>query len=148
MHKLFIDINVILDVALAREPHLKSSQRILSHIERKKAGGYISASSCATIYYLIQKGCDSRKALDYIRSLLELLSVVEVNKKTIERGLELETKDLEDSIQMACAEACQADYIITRDALHYKNSPIPALSPAEYLATFTVLSEVRPKQKN
>jgi len=137
MHKLFIDINVILDVALAREPHLKSSQKILSHIERKKAIGYISAISCATIYYLIQKESDPKKALSYTRDLLELLSIVEVNKKTLERGFELEAKDFEDGIQMACAETCQANYIITRNPMDYKNSPIPVLSPAEYLATFT-----------
>lgn len=137
MHKLFIDINVILDIALAREPHFKSSQKILSHIERKKAIGYISAISCATIYYLIQKESNPKRALSYTRDLLGLLSVVEVNKKTLERGFELETKDLEDGIQMACAEICQANYIITRDSMDYKDSPIPALSPAEYLATFT-----------
>ncbi len=137
MHKLFIDINVILDVALAREPHLKPSQKILSHIENKKAVGYISAISCSTIYYLIQKETNLKKAFSYTRDLLELLSVVEVNKKTLERGFEIEAKDLEDGIQMACAETCQANYIITRDPMDYKSSPIPAISPAEYLATFT-----------
>lgn len=139
MHKLFVDINVILDVALAREPHLKSSQKILSYIERKKATGYISAISCTTIYYLIQKESDPKKARNYTRNLFELLSVVEVNKKTLERGFALETRDLEDSVQIACAEACQANYIITRNTIDYKNSPIPVLSPVEYLATFTTL---------
>ena len=137
MHKVFIDINVILDVALAREPYLKSSQKILSYLERKKAIGYLSALSCNTIYYLIQKETDRKRALSYIRDLLELLSVVEVNKRTLERGLELETKDFEDSIQMACAEASRAEYIITRNPVDYKKSPVPAISPAEYLATFT-----------
>lgn len=93
MHKLFININVILDVALAREPHLISSQKILSHIEKKKAFGYLSAISCTTIYYLIQKEDSRKSALNYTRDLLKLLSVVEVNKKTLERGLELEPKD-------------------------------------------------------
>jgi predicted nucleic acid-binding protein len=137
MHKLFVDINVILDVALAREPYLKSSQKILSYIERKKAVGYISAISCTTIYYLIQKESDSKKALTYTRNLFELLSVVEVTKKTLERGFALEVKDFEDSVQIACAEACHADYIITRNSTDYKNSPIPAISPAEYLATLS-----------
>lgn len=137
MHKLLIDINVILDVALAREPHLVSSQNILSYIERKKTLGYISAISCSTIYYLIQKEDNRKKALSYIQDLLKLLSVVEVNKKTLERGLELEAEDFEDNIQIACAETCQANYIITRNPDDYKNSPVPTISPAEYLATFT-----------
>ena len=138
MHKLLVDINVILDVALAREPHLKASQKILSHIERKKAIGYISAISCTTIYYLIQKEKNRKEALSYMQDLLKLLSVVEVNKKTLERGLELEAEDFEDSVQMACAENCQANYIVTRNPGDYKNSPITAISPGEYLATFTI----------
>ena len=138
MHKLLIDINVILDVALARAPYWNSSQKILSYIEKGEATGYISAISCTTIYYLIQKESNAKKSANYIRDLLKLLSVVEVNKKTFERALELETKDLEDNVQVACAEACQANYIITRDPVDYKKSPIPTMSPAEYLATFDV----------
>lgn len=138
MHKLLIDINVILDVALARAPYWNSSQKILSYIEKGKATGYISAISCTTICYLIQKGSNAKKAANYIRDLLELLSVAEVNKKTFKRALELETKDFEDNVQIACAEACQANYIITRDIVDYKKSPISAMSPAEYLATFDV----------
>ena len=137
MHKLLIDINVILDVALGRQPHVNSSQKILSYIETKKATGYISAISCPTIYYLIQKETNSKKALSYIQDLLKLVSVVEVNKKILERGFELETKDFEDNIQLACAEICRANYIITRNSTDYKNSSIPPISPAEYLATFT-----------
>lgn len=135
MRRLFIDINIILDVALAREPHLKSSQKILSLIETKKAAGYVSAISCGTVYYLIQKESNHSKAISYIRDLLKLLSVVEINKETLERAFELETKDFEDGLQMACALSCQANYIITRDPLGYKNSPVSAISPAEYLAT-------------
>ncbi len=97
----------------------------------------IGAISCTTIYYLIQKESAPKKALSYTRNLFELLSVVEVTKKTLERGFALEAKDFEDSVQIACAQACHANYIITRNSTDYKNSPIPAISPAEYLATIT-----------
>lgn len=137
MHKLFIDINVVLDVALARQPHFNPSQKILSYIEIGKASGYISAISCATIYYLVKKEIDSKKAASFIRNLLELLAVVEVNKKTIEAAFEQEAKDFEDNIQIACAQACRANYIITRNAADYKNSSVSAISPSEYLAAFS-----------
>jgi predicted nucleic acid-binding protein len=136
MHKLFIDINVILDVAMTRDPHADFSKEVLSYIERKKAVGYISAISCATIYYLVQKDTNHKVAIKFVRDMTELLTVVDVTGKTLERGFELGLKDLEDGIQIACAEACKADYIITRDAAHYKNAPISWISPAEYLATF------------
>ncbi len=136
MNKLFIDINVLLDVLLNREPHYKASQRILVLIESKKAIGYVSAVSFPTIHYLLQKEGFKKEALAYIKSLMKLLLVVEVDRETLEKSLMIESKDFEDCIQMACAEACQAKYIITRDATDFKNSPVPVISPAEYIATF------------
>lgn len=136
MHKLFIDINVILDVVLARLPHFSASQKVLSYIEKGKASGHISALSCAIVYYLLQKETNHKKAVAYIRDLLKLFIVVEVNKKVLTRAFEIELTDFEDSIQIACAEKCKADYIITRNFGDFKKSGIFFISPAEYLATF------------
>ena len=102
----------------------------------KKAAGFLSALSCPIIYYLVRKDIGSRKGADFIRDLLRLVSVVEVNRAVLEKGLALETHDFEDGIQIACAESCHADYMITRDPSGYKKISIPVLSPAEYLATF------------
>ncbi len=136
MHKLFIDINVILDVAAVRHPHHEASQKILTLIENKKAVGYLSAVSCPILYYLIRKEIGTGKAADFIRDILRLFIVVEVNRTILEKSLETTAKDFEDGIQMVCAETCRADYIITRDSSDYKKLAIKALSPAEYLATF------------
>lgn len=135
MHKLLIDINIILDVALEREPHHSASQQLLIHIEKKKAAGYLSAISYPTIYYIVQKGATHKKAIAYIENLLKLVSTVEVNQKILKRSLQIDLKDFEDSIQVACAEACQADYIITRNPEDYKNADFPFMLPAEYLAS-------------
>lgn len=138
MHKLFIDINVILDVAVVRSPYFSASQKILSYIEKGKASGYISALSCAIIYYLVQKETCHKKAVAYIRDLLKLFTIVEVNKKILNRALEIELTDFEDNIQIACAEDCKADYIVTRNFDDYKKSESAFISPAEYLATFEI----------
>ena len=135
MHKLFIDINIILDVALERDPHHLASQQLLTHIDKKKATGYLSAISYPTIYYIVQKGANRKKAITYIENLLKLVSAVEVNQKILERSLRIDLKDFEDSIQVACAEACQADYIITRNPRDYKDADFPFMPPAEYLAS-------------
>lgn len=140
MHKLFVDINVILDVAAVRQPHHEASQKILALIENKKAVGYLSALSCPILYYLIRKEIGSEKAADFIRNLLKLFTVVEVNRTILERSLETAVGDFEDGIQIVCAETCRADYVITRDSFDYKKLAIQTLSPAEYLATFQKFS--------
>ena len=134
VYRLFVDINVILDVAELRTPHYPQSQEVLSIIEKKKARGFISAASYPVLFYLLKKEIGAQDALNYLRRLLKLLTVVAVGRKTLESAMEAAAVDFEDGIQLACAQACRAHYIITRDLSGYDESPIPALSPTEYLA--------------
>ncbi len=41
--------------------------------------------------------------------------------------------DLEDSMQHGSVLACNVDYIITRDCNDFKDSTVPAVTPAEFL---------------
>ena len=50
------------------------------------------------------------------------------------KGLKNETfSDLEDCLQMECAESFCAQYIVTRNTADYVTSKIPAVTPTEYL---------------
>ena len=138
MHKLLIDINVILDTALSRDPHDVSATKLLSYIEDKKAEGYLSAISHSIIFYLIQKDCDAKIARSYIKDLLRLLKVVEVNYDILDLSVDMLSTDFEDNIQIASAEFCKANYIITRNKSDFKKSIVLPLSPAEYIATFNI----------
>ena len=44
--------------------------------------------------------------------------------------------DFEDALQAASAKACGADWIVTRDEQGFRNCPVPAIVPAEFLARF------------
>ena len=134
--KLLIDINVFFDVAGERDPHREASEKILTAIERKKALGFACATSFPTLYYLLERDIGPGDAREYLSVLFEILSIVPVDRRVLERAMELPCKDYEDAIQMAAAESCRADLIVTRDAQDYKKSPVKAITPAEYLATF------------
>ena len=45
-------------------------------------------------------------------------------------------RDLEDDLQIYCAEEAGADYIITRDPKGFEKSKIQAISPDEFLKMF------------
>ena len=135
-HRLLIDINVILDVAGEREPYREPSQKILSMIERRKAHGFVSAVSYSTLYYLLQRDIGHGDAREFLTVLSELVSIVPVDKSVIERAMRVETVDYEDAIQIASAEACRADFIVTRDVHGYKKSSVKPITPSEYLATY------------
>lgn len=40
-------------------------------------------------------------------------------------------------MQAAAAEAAQADYLVTRDATGFANSPVPVVSPETFAALFS-----------
>ncbi len=138
-HKLLIDINVILDVAMERQPHVRFSQQVLSLADEKKVRGFLSAASCSTIYYFNRKDTrNAREAGNYIQKLMRFLSIVPIDQDILETALAIQLPDFEDAIQLACAEACRADFIVTSDASGYKGSPVKAITPDEYIATFAV----------
>ena len=136
MHKLFLDNDVILDVACARQAYFLFSQKILIAVEQKRAVGFLSAVSFPILYYLIRKVSGHNDGVKFLHGLMRLMQIIEVDKATIERALQINLKDFEDSLQAACAESCSADFIITRNIKDFKASPITPISPEEYLASF------------
>lgn len=132
MDKLFIDINIVMDVVLDREID-GSSAYVMNLIDNGKAKGFLSATSCATIYYLAHKFLDQRKAHQVIKDLLAIFEIREVDGKILNMALNEQGPDFEDNIQIVCAKAIKSDFIITRNLSHYKHSSIRAISPSEYL---------------
>ncbi|WP_178841804.1 hypothetical protein [uncultured Treponema sp.] len=41
--------------------------------------------------------------------------------------------DLEDGLQIRCAETNNLDYIITRNIKDFFNSPVPAIEPQKFI---------------
>jgi predicted nucleic acid-binding protein len=125
--KILIDTDVLLDLALERSPHVKESAQVLRWVEagNDAAIAWHSLSNCA---YLL-KGGDR----PFLNLLLGLVEVAEVATKEAQYALELPMSDLEDAMQVAAAQKFGASYVITRNLPDYKNSPIPALSPKQFL---------------
>nr|WP_253257646.1 PIN domain-containing protein [Microcystis aeruginosa] len=50
-----IDTNIIIDIALERQPYFTNSETVLAFVEQGQIEGYISASTISDLYYLIRK---------------------------------------------------------------------------------------------
>ncbi len=125
--KALIDTDVLLDVALAREPHAKHSAAVLRWAE---AGGsaavaWHTLTNCA--YMLKGNG------RPFLERLLQLVEVASVGGADAKRALELPMRDIDDAFQAAAALAWQADVIVTRTLADYRRSPVKALSPAAFI---------------
>lgn len=125
--KILIDTDVLLDVALERAPHVEECAQVLQWVEagNDAAIAWHSISNCA---YLL-KG----EGRVFLSLLLGLVEVAEVATKEASYALELPMADLEDAMQVAAAQKYGANYIITRNLPDYKRSPIPGLSPKQFL---------------
>ena len=77
-------------------------------------------------------------AREVVTGLLTWTRVATTGHNDAVQALQLPMADFEDALQVSAAQACGADYIITRNGRDFVKSPLPALSPEEFLARHPV----------
>lgn len=133
---VLIDTDIILDIALKRDPFYKDSVKLINLVENNKILGFVAWHSLSNFYYLTAIGSGKEKAKQFINDLLEFINVAETNTESAKRAIQLKVPDFEDALQITAAFACDAHFIITRNVKHYKNSPIKALTPESFLQKY------------
>ncbi len=129
---LLLDINIILDVVFQRPGEPASSALIGSCNEQHQA--WVAWHSVATLAYLIERQRNPAVARELVTGLLSWARVATTGHQDAIQALRLPMSDFEDALQVSAAQACGADYIITRNGRDFVQSPLPALSPEEFLA--------------
>ena len=128
---LLLDINIILDVVFQRPGEPASSALIGSCNEQHQA--WVAWHSVATLAYLIERQRNPAVARELVTGLLSWARVATTGHQDALQALRLPMSDFEDALQVSAAQACGADYIITRNGRDFVQSPLPALSPEEFL---------------
>ncbi len=113
--KVLIDTNVIVDVALEREPFYAESDRILTFVEEGEIQGYVSASTFSDLYYIIRRDKGRDWTLEFLRQLATFCQVATVDNSVISIALTCNFKDFEDAIQYSTAVINLIDAIVTRN---------------------------------
>jgi len=134
--RLLLDINIILDVVFARQGEPASSVVIASCASHNQA--WLAWHSVATLAYLIERERSPAAAREAVAGLLTWARVASTGHKDALQALQLPMADFEDALQVSAAQACSADYIITRNGRDFLKSPFPALSPEEFLSRHPV----------
>ena len=133
MIKALIDTNIVLDIALKRQPFFECSSKVFDAIDDQLLEGYISATSITDIYYIASKQNGKPQARAFILSLVKVLEIVGVEKRIIMDALNSDFSDFEDAIQAFSANAYSLDIIITRNIKDFKNSPVKVIKPKEFI---------------
>ncbi len=129
MTSVLVDINVVLDVMLDRQPHVMASAAIWSAIETGKARGYLAAHAVTTIFYFVEKDRGSAQAKRTISAMLRVFAVALVDATVIQEALLHAAPDFEDSVTAVAARFAGCDLIITRDPKGFRTSGVKAISP-------------------
>ena len=131
-----MDINVLLDVFQKREPHYAASARILAMVQQGEMTGVFPAHGFTTLYYLVRKHASRPDAESAMDQVLEHYEVGNLDSAGWSRARSLPMPDFEDAVVAVVAEKSASDFIITRNTGDFIHSPVPAITPSEYLSQF------------
>jgi predicted nucleic acid-binding protein len=130
MKRVFIDTNILLDVALERQPFYTASKAILTLAEQGKIKGFTTSLSIANGYYILRKAGGDANARSYLSALVTFLTVLPVDHSDIVEALGSAWNDFEDALQHCAALKQNCDCIITRNGADYTNALIPVYDPS------------------
>jgi predicted nucleic acid-binding protein len=131
---ILFDTNIILDIALKREPHFSASSDVFMKINNTDLFGFVTATTITDIYYIAKREKGHQLTIDFISDLIQIIDIIGVNKETIVESLNSKLSDFEDAIQSVSAKLNDIEFIITRNIKDYNNSEIKAITPLDFLA--------------
>ncbi len=135
--KVLIDTNVIVDVALEREPFYAESDRILTFVEEGEIQGYVSASTFSDLYYIIRRDKGRDWTLEFLRQLATFCQVATVDNSVISIALTCNFKDFEDAIQYSSAVINLIDAIVTRNPRDFPVNTPRIVTPNQLIQELT-----------
>ncbi|MEH2451365.1 type II toxin-antitoxin system VapC family toxin [Nostoc sp.] len=135
--KVLFDTNIIIDVALERQPFFTNSETVLSFVEQGQIEGYISASTISDLYYIIRKQKGRDLAIEFLQEIATFCQIATVNQAVITMAFTTKFKDFEDAIQYSTAVVNQLDAIITRNPQDFPVVVPRILTPDQLIEELT-----------
>jgi predicted nucleic acid-binding protein len=132
--KVYLDTNIIIDILERRESYYVDSNALFLLAVDKKIDCIIGASSITDIFYIINsKKKDTQKSIQVIFDLLKIIQAVDTIVSDMYVAANMKFSDFEDAVVASTAVRECANYIVTRNVKDFINSPVPAISPTEFL---------------
>lgn len=132
---ILIDTDILIDIALDRLPHSEAAFGLLDRVEQGIETASVAWHSISNLYYIVKPTRGDITTRDFIRELTEFVHVAQTDTESIRYATQLPMTDFEDAMQVAAAQACNAQFIVTRNINDYQQSPIPAITPQQHLTS-------------
>jgi len=132
--RILVDTNVVLDVLMARRPHVDHALAVFALVDSGRVTGVLGATTITTVFYLAAKSVGVAEARTHVRSLLGVFDVATVDRAVLIAALEAGFEDFEDGVLHEAAVVAGADAIVSRDGRGFAAASLPVFTPAAFLA--------------
>lgn len=132
--KIYLDVNIILDLFLGREPFFNDANEEFTLLEKNRARGYASPLVFSNLFYILRKYETNTTAITLLSRLKMLIRVVTINERIVDMALSSGYRDFEDAVHYYSALESGMHYLLTRNKKDYVESDIVICSAGEYLA--------------
>ncbi|MBQ5907229.1 MAG: PIN domain-containing protein [Treponema sp.] len=132
--EVLIDTNIILDWFLKRNVFYESSKTVLNKCWFGNIKSFITVHSLCDIYYLIGNKFSVEEKKKLIQFLLSRSEIIEEDYNCVKAFVDYDFyDDLEDCLQIQCAQNLKLNFIITRNVKDFRNSTVQAVTPEQFL---------------
>lgn len=128
-----MDLNLLADLFQERDPYWKESSSVLEAILSSQVEGLVPSHGITTLYYSIRKVVNRNTAEEAVDWMLDRFGVLAADEETFRNARKLSMNDFEDAVVAVQAEKAGCDFIITRNVTDYRNAPVKAITPREFL---------------
>lgn len=130
---LLLDTNVLIDYLGRKPSFFKAAENVVAAGFFGDAKLWTSAQSLKDAFYVLAHYLDPLQVQRAIVKASEVINPVGISAEDALQAARLEWTDYEDCLIALCASKAKADYLITRDKKGFQRSPVPILSPEEWL---------------
>lgn len=134
MMKLFVDTNIFVDWLISTNINHENASLLVKKCLLGQVSGYVSSHSLTDLFYITRKNFSVEERKSFLRLILDRFVIVPENHSMFSSVLNNPNdKDLEDGLQIQCAEKERVDFIVTENLKDFSHSGVKALSARQIL---------------
>lgn len=131
---IFLDTDILLDIAWRREPFHQAAAEVLTMAYNQEIIAGTTPVVLTNIYYLLSHENSNQVATAYINKILKILQFIPVTENDFKRAFTSEFKDKEDAVNHYAAQSASCDTIITRNVRDFSHSQIRVITAEEFVS--------------
>jgi hypothetical protein len=123
----------MLDFLGERVPFYDSIAKIATLADKRQVTLVVSALSYSTVGYFLSKYENKEVAKEKLRKFKIISQICDLTEEIIEKGLNSDFTDFEDSLQYYSAVSLDCNIMITRNGKDFRGASLPVMTAEEYL---------------